>query len=621
MHWDKCGSKKPLSGSDKNPMNLITQFHFIRPEWLLLMPISAGVIWLLWRRINRNSQWEGQCDPFLLRVLLVGAGSGKQWIPIVGLGTIWLLALVALAGPAWEQRPQPVFSKLHSRVLILDLSQSMDSGDLSPSRLERARFKLNDLISGAGSRQQSLIVFAGDAFVVSPFTDDTRTLINLIPSLTTQTVPVQGSRSDRALKIARELIENAAVSNAEIIMLTDGVDAQSQDTAIALAAEGHRLHVLAVGTSEGAPIPTSGGGLLKDSAGNIVIPGVDHVAMKTLASAGGGRYWSMRADDSDIDALNKIVDPEIRGNFSQGERTDFEADTWIDNGIWLLIPIALLSVLSFRRGWILSVMLLLNLPNQASHALGWNDLWLRADQQASRALAEGEPARVPERSGAAWRGAAAFRQAQHDAAAQLFEQLDTSTAHYNRGNSLAKAGDLQAALDAYQKALAMQPELEDARYNHDLVERLLNQQQQQQRNQQSTDQNQNQDKSEQQQQEREQGGGAASSNADDAESESAARPENQQAMGNQLNDDPSRSNPDERAQDNQQDQQAGSGQNSESGSNQTTAQREMNQIDEGQQELEQWLKQVPDDPGGLLRRKFRYQYSLRPQQAPEVQQW
>ena len=608
------------AGRDKNLMNLFAQFHFLRPEWLLLIPISAVVLWLIWRRFNRNSQWEGQCDPILLRVLLVGAGSGKQWVPVAGLGVIWLLALVALAGPAWEQRPQPVFSKLQSRVLILDLSQSMDSGDLSPSRLERARFKLNDLISGAGSRQQSLIVFAGDAFVVSPFTDDTKTLINLIPSLTTQTVPVQGSRSDKALKIARELIENAAVSNSEIIMLTDGVDAQSQDTATALATAGHRLHVIAVGTSQGAPIPIKGGGLLKDSLGNIVIPGVDHVAMKTLASAGGGRYWSMRVDDSDINALNEIVDSEISGNFSQGERTDFKADAWIDNGVWLLFPIALFSVLGFRRGWILSVALLLNLPHQESYAFGWDDLWLRADQQASRALAEGQPTRVPERSPTAWRGAAAFRQEQHDSAAQLFEQLDTPTAHYNRGNSLAKAGELQASLEAYQRALALQPDLEDAKHNHDLVERLLNQKQQQQRDQQSSDQNQNQEKSEQQQ-EREQGGGAGSSDADGDESENSERPENQQAMGNQQNADPSRSNPDERAQDNQQDQQTGSGQNPESGSNQTIAQQNMNQLNEGQQELEQWLKQVPDDPGGLLRRKFRYQYSLRPQQAPELQLW
>ena len=609
------------AGSGTNIVNPLASFHFLRPEWLWLIPISAAALWLFWRRFNRNSQWEGQCDPALLQALLVGTGSGKQWIPIAGLGAIWLLALIALAGPAWQQKPQPVFSKLQSRVLILDLSQSMDSGDLSPSRLERARFKLNDLISGAGSRQQALIVFAGDAFVVSPFTDDTKTLINLIPSLSTETVPVQGSRSDKALKIARELIENAGVSNAEVILLTDGVDTRGHDTAAALATDGHRLHVLAVGTSQGAPVPIKGGGLLKDSAGNIVIPRVDHAAIKTLASLGGGRYWSMRADDSDILAINKTEGPELSGSFNQGERTNLKADSWIDNGVWLLFPLALFGALGFRRGWILSLVLLLNLPSQESFAFGWDDLWLRADQQASRALAKDEPASVPERSGTAWRGAAAFRQDQHESAAKLFEQLDTPAAHYNRGNSLAKAGALQASLAAYQQALAMQPDLEDAQFNHDLVEKLLNQQQQQQKDQQSSAQNREQEKSEQQEQEREQGDGGGSSDADGDESEQGERPDNQQTAGNQTNDESNRNNPDERGQDNQQDEQAGTGQNSESGSNQTTAQQGMNQLDEGQQQLEQWLKQVPDDPGGLLRRKFRYQYSLRPKQSPEPQQW
>ena len=220
----------------------ISQLHFLRPGWLFALPVCIAILWMLWRRLGGNSQWQGQCDPALLKALLVGAGSGRQWIPLAGLGLMWLLAVIALAGPTWYQKPQPVFNKLQSRVLILDLSQSMDSSDISPSRLERARYKLTDLISQAGSTQQSLIVFAGDAFVVSPFTDDHKTLINLIPSLTSQTVPVQGSRADKALNLARELIDNAGVSRAEIVILTDGVNPKSLEIATALTGAGHRLH-------------------------------------------------------------------------------------------------------------------------------------------------------------------------------------------------------------------------------------------------------------------------------------------------------------------------------------------------------------------------------------------
>lgn len=598
----------------------LSQLHFLRPEWLLMLPVCAVVLCMLWRRFSRNSQWEGQCDPALLKVLLVGAGSGRQWIPLAGLGLIWLLSIVALAGPTWYQKPQPVFNKLQSRVLILDLSHSMDSSDVSPSRLERARYKLTDLISHAGGTQQSLIVFAGDAFVVSPFTDDFKTLINLIPSLTSQTVPVQGSRADKALKLARELIDNASVSRAEIVILTDGVTPQSLEIATALVAAGHRLHVLAIGTGEGAPIPIKGGGLLKDAAGSIVIPRVDHNALKRLAAAGGGRYLPMSTDDNDIYTLNNLDQLAFSGDFSAAERTDFSAESWVDSGIWLLFPLLLISAFSFRRGWVICAVMLLQPGFQEAHAFGWKDLWLRSDQQAARALTSEEPAKVPEKSSPAWRGSAAYRQQQHKSAAELFGQLDSATAHYNRANALAKAGQLGRALEAYEQALSIQSDMEDAKFNRDLVNELLNQQQQQ-NNQQQSNQDQAQDENSQQQQQREGGNGAGSQ--DDAENDgaSAQRPENQTGQQAQDSERTNSRRAEDSSQDDQQEQQSGSEQNPESGSSQTIADKDSQQMDESQQQLEQWLKQVPDDPGGLLRRKFRYQYGLRPQQSPEVQKW
>lgn len=601
----------------------LSQLHFLRPEWLLTLPVCAVVLWMLWRRFSRNSQWEGQCDPALLKALLVGAGSGRQWIPMAGLGLIWLLAIVALAGPTWYQKPQPVFNKLQSRVLILDLSHSMNSSDVSPSRLERARYKLADLISHAGNTQQSLIVFAGDAFVVSPFTDDYKTLFNLIPSLTSQTVPVQGSRADKALKLAQELIDNASVSRAEIVILTDGVNPQSLETAAALTAEGHRLHVLAIGTSEGAPIPIQGGGLLKDAAGSIVIPRVDHSALKRLAEAGGGQYLPMRTDDSDIHMLNSLDQLLLSGDFSAAERTDLSTESWVDSGIWLLFPLLVISLFSFRRGWVICAVMLLQPSFQDAHAFGWKDLWLRSDQQAARALTNEQPSKVPGESSPAWRGSAAYRQQQHESAAELFGQLDSATAHYNRANALAKAGQLGRALEAYDQALSMQSDMEDAKFNRDLVNELLNQQQQQQNNQQQSNQDQDQDQDENSQQQEQREGGNGAGAQDDAENDSASaqRPENQTGQQAQDSERTNSQRAEETSQDDQQEQQSGSEQNAESGSNQTFADKDSQQMDESQQQLEQWLKQVPDDPGGLLRRKFRYQYSLRPQQAPEVQQW
>jgi Ca-activated chloride channel family protein len=258
---------------------------------------------------------------------------------------------------------------------------------------------------------------------------------------------------------------------------------------------------------------------------------------------------------------------------------------------------------------------------QDAHAFGWKDLWLRSDQQAARALTNEQPSKVPGESSPAWRGSAAYRQQQHESAAELFGQLDSATAHYNRANALAKAGQLGRALEAYDQALSMQSDMEDAKFNRDLVNELLNQQQQQQNNQQQSNQDQDQDENSQQQEQREGGNGAGAQDDAENDSASAQRPENQTGQQAQDSERTNSQRAEETSQDDQQEQQSGSEQNAESGSNQTFADKDSQQMDESQQQLEQWLKQVPDDPGGLLRRKFRYQYSLRPQQAPEVQQW
>ncbi|MGI9317877.1 MAG: VWA domain-containing protein [bacterium] len=602
-------------------MSQFYQFHFLRPEWLMMLPVCAAALWVLWRRINRSTQWEGQCDPALLRILLVGAGTGKQWVPLAGLGLIWLITLVALAGATWEQKPQPVFNKLKSRILVLDLSHSMDSTDIAPTRLERARFKLTDLISTAGDRQQSLIVFAGDAFVVSPFTDDAKTLVNLIPSLTTQTVPVQGSRIDKALVLAQDLIENAEVSNVEIILMTDGINSPSQELAVELAANGHRIHVLSIGTAEGAPIPISGGGLLKDASGSIVIPGVKLNELKSLAAAGRGQYLQMSPDNNDINALNRSNEAPLVGDFSSGERTDLVADDWVDSGIWLLFPLLLISTFSFRRGWIICMVVLLQFPDQAAYAFGWSDLWTRPDQQAATALADQNPALVSERSSPEWRGAAAYRQGEHAAAAEHFNQLDTAIAHYNRANSLAKAGELGESLSAYDQALSLLPDMEDAKFNRELVEKLQKQQQQSQPEQSPSNQNQNQEQQNQSQEERESGDSAGSQDMSEDQSDTAQRPENQNTQQSQHSNQSTVREQEENSRDDGEDQQQGSNQNSEAADSQSGTDQGMGQMDENQQALNQWLKQIPDDPGGLLRRKFRYQYSLRPEKSAEAQKW
>ena len=617
----------------------IEHFHWLRPAWLLLLPVGAGLLWLLWRKVYRQSSWEGQCDPALLKALLVGAATGKQWLSLAGLGTIWLLAIFALAGPAWERLPQPVYSHSQGRVLIFDLSLSMNSTDLSPSRLDRARYKLADLVAGANDRQQALVVFAGDAFVVSPFTDDHDTLINLIPSLDTRTMPVQGSRADLGLKLAGELIANSGLSGVEILLVTDGVTPVAHKIAQTLSADGHQVSVLAVGTEQGEPIPLSSGGLLKDTAGNIVVPGVDFATLQQLSSEGNGVFQIMTTDDTDTNLFNGDGWSMDFEHATAGmENSTLSGDSWIDRGAWLVLPILLLGAMGFRRGWILCALIIVLPQNQPAYAFGWQDLWTRADQQAALALNNGTPENVPDSSSPEWQGAAAFRQGNHEQASEYYSTLDHPSAHYNRGNALAKTGSLEEAIEAYQKALEQNPAMEDAVYNKKLVEDLLAQNQSSEdQSEQNQDQDQDQDQGQEQDQDQSgenQQSDNSSENPDQQEDQESADGSSQSEQDQQQEQQSAQSDQEDSA-DNEPEQSAEQQNKTEEGENspaEQSAQAAEEQqeaesmaatepMTEDQQALEQWLKQVPDDPGGLLRRKFSYQYSQRQSKPVPNQSW
>ena len=225
---------------------------FCGPQWLLALPLGLALIGLCWHYLAPRSNWDRLCDAHLLRYLTVGQNRPGGRRPLGALLVGYLLAVVAAAGPSWEQQPQPAYRTAQGRVLVYDLSSSMDSIDLAPSRLTRARFKLTDLIAAGQGRQQGLVVFAGDAFVVAPLTDDIETLHNLIPSLTTASVPVQGSRADLGLKLAAELLDNAGYTHGEVILIADGVSADSAAVAADLARRDYPVSVLAVGSGQGA---------------------------------------------------------------------------------------------------------------------------------------------------------------------------------------------------------------------------------------------------------------------------------------------------------------------------------------------------------------------------------
>ncbi|GMQ75934.1 MAG: VWA domain-containing protein [Gammaproteobacteria bacterium] len=564
-------------------------FHFLRPLWLLALPLGPLLAWSLWRRLHEGVQWREVCDPHLLPHLLVApSAAGRKW-PYWILVVATTLALLALAGPAWERLEQPVYRTLNARAVVLDLSRSMDATDYQPSRLTRARFKVVDILRRSRDRPVGLAVFAADGFIITPLTQDANTLISLLPAVDTDIMPAQGSRADLGLQAAARMLERGGARRGEVILITDGVKGRrTAAQAAKLRTAGFRVSVLAAGTPEGAPIPVQGGGFFKQLAGGIVVAMTDYDALRAIARAGGGRFASLSNDDSDIDYLlsNEVPQPLLL-DMQAVERT---SEVWRDRGPWLLLLLLPLAALAFRRGWLALIPLTIAVMPGPARAITWDDLWTRPDQQAARALQLGDPARAASVArDPLWKGGALYRDGQYQEAADAFAESDETTADYNRGNALARAGRLREALSAYDTVLEADPRHPDALYNRALVARLIEQLRQQSRQQQQQGGASSEGQSGETNQEN---GSAADQDAGDATDQS-------QDAGNRRDD-------------------AGRDETQAAARGQALQPLDDPPLTaEEQQAMAQWLRRIPDDPGGLLRRKFQLEYSKRRAERPQ----
>ncbi|MGD8311488.1 MAG: VWA domain-containing protein [Gammaproteobacteria bacterium] len=453
----------------------MSAFHFLRPAWFLTLVPALVLLVLLWRRGARATAWQGLVSPRLLPHLLLDGGQSARRFPLVLLGLGWLLAVTALAGPTWERQPQPVYRAPADRVIVLDMSPSMAAADLRPDRLTRARFVIRNILSGMREGRTALVVFGAEPHVVVPLTDDVATIEALLPALTVDILPAPGDRGGPALRAAGELLQRVGSTRGEVLLLSDGVadPADSLDVLHALRGRGVRTSVLGVGTPAGAPVPAPAGGFAAASDGGVRLARLDEPGLAALARAGGGRYLRLGEGPAAGLLMQDVGrDPARALADAQG------LERWVEKGPWLLLPLVLIAAFGFRRGW-LGVLVLLAMPAPPVQAFGWQDLWWRPDQQASRLLEQGEAAAAAERfQDPDWRATARYRAGDYTAAAEGFAGNDPDSS-YNRGNALARAGRLQEALAAYERTLQQQPDHADARFNRALIEKLLRERQQQ----------------------------------------------------------------------------------------------------------------------------------------------
>jgi len=602
-------------------------FHFLHPLWFWALLPALLLLWLLRKSDAQETAWRRVCDAGLLPYLLTRPGISTSRLPLWLLGIGWLLAVIALADPVWEQQPQPVFRNEAARVVVLDLSNSMLSPDLKPSRMVRARYKVADILNQDLDGQTGLVVFAGNAFVVTPLTSDVETIRALLSPLEPNLMPAQGSRVDLGLQKAGHLLRQAGLRRGDILLVTDGYDGQRAiDAATELQQQGHRVSVLGVGTAAGAPIPVSGGGFLRDSRGDIVLPALDQQALQALATAGGGGYATISNSDADIKRLLMQSAPALDEVVASNDRS---TDVWQSHGPLIVLLLLPLAALAFRRGWLLLVLVTVSatvsMP-QPAMALGWDDLWLRADQQAARALQAGDPEQAAQLADdPALRGTAAYQAGDYEQAVDAFTGSAGSDADYNQGNALAKLERYEEAIAAYDRALAKQAGMADAEHNKAEVEKLLEEQQQEQQQEQQKDNKKQQKDQENQKDQKDQQGQEGQQSEGDSQGDSGEQEEEQDASAAEQGEqqDESAGEQQQAADAEEEDavakEQQSAQQDGEDGKeqgDQPAQAAEANPLDsEEKQAAEQWLRRIPDDPGGLLRRKFLYQYRQQTQGA------
>ena len=579
--------------------------HFLRPGWLcalLLLPLLA---WWWRRRQRKQSAWRGFVDPHLLPHLLETRGTrrGRAGVWIAALA--YVLAVLALAGPSWRQSAQPLWQSRAPLVIALDLSSASLAADLPPSRLAQARAKIATLLRERNGGQVGLVAFAGDAFTVAPLTDDAANVALYLDALQPDVMPRDGQRAGEAIAWSAQLLQRAGATRGDIVLLTDHADSDAIGAASEAASAGYHVSVLGLGSETGAAY--------RRGSGDLANARLDPASLRKLAASGNGRYDALANDDGDLRSLG-LLDPASVDAVGKGTA----GLAWRDEGYWLLPPLMLLALFAFRRhggGALLALLLCVGiLPRNAQAA----DLWRRADQAEYARMQQGNEA---------------YRKGDFQSAAKRYEGIDNATAHYNRGNALAKAGQYPQAIEAYDRALHEQPGMQDAIANRRAVEAAMKRKPQ--------------SNSGQNQQQKSQGGGQGNGQSNPQQSKqndasksdaqaSSQKPNSQQQNSQQQSQpqDPQQNSqrpepsptppPDAKAQQEAdraqrermqhalqqvREQADKSNPQAKARVEETPEQRERRLANEA------WLRRVPDDPGGLLRAKFRLEYERRAAQG------
>ncbi len=584
-------------------------FHFLRPYWLIGLILPVLIYLQSYSQQKAESAWSKVCDENLLDFLLIKSNGEKRKWPIISAVVAVLFLVVALAGPTWSKKSNPALSVENPVMIMLNMSGDMWQKDVSPSRIERAKYVIKDLVKTLKNTESGLIVYSKEPFMITPLTEDAAIIDNLLPALEMNIMPENGDRLDRAIDLAVERMQEAALPSGNIVVLTANVGERfdaALESASKAAAVGYDVDIVNMSSQ-------------------------NNDKLKMVAEKGRGLYISYNKGlNLLIKKINDITAKEIKQ--SQNMQT-----VWNDMGWYFLWLPALLLLGYFRRGLLVIVVmfLLFGQPVQAS----W---FLNDNQEALKNFKEQNYGAAAEKfTDTQWKASAAYKSGDYDAAFKNFAKGNDVTALYNQGNALAKGGKIDEAIKKYEEVLQQQPDFEDAKFNLEYLKKQQKQNNQNQSKNNDNKQQQNQQQQSEQQNQQQQSEQQKQQQSDQQNQQQQSEQQNQQQQSEQQNQQQQSEQQNKQQQSEQQKQQQQSEQQNKQQQSEQQKQQQQSEQQKQQQQSEQQNQQpeeqksvsieasgkqspeerekirarmqkfrkIPEDKGGLLRAFIKKEYA------------
>ena len=434
-------------------------FHFLRAEYLW-SGIPILIISLLGLLFYKESNtWKKHIAKHLQPYVIQKGTAWKSWLMHLTVLLMFTLGFIAFLGPTWSQIKTPSKKVTSQLIIALDLSQSMLTEDISPNRLERAKFKIHDFLKANPRAETCLLVFAGSTHMAIPFTTDYKIITDQLDGLKPSMMPVKGSGFNVLFnRFDSLLIDNKA--EGKILLITDDLDDISLERVSNFMLHYKvQLYIYPFATTTGNKIPRT----KATSQLNVE-------KLNALTAINNIEQLTVTLNNSDVKDLAKA----ISDNIVFEDESDEEEENWQDNGYWLIFPLAFLLLLNFRKGWALNLIVIAltfsscseNKKDKKTSAFQFKDLWYTQEYQAQQEFDDGEFLTAAQHfTNPIRKGVAYFKAGDFNSAQLAFEQDTTATGLYNLGLTYAKLGKLDEAAVIFKELIAKDPSNKNAASN------------------------------------------------------------------------------------------------------------------------------------------------------------